>query len=77
MRREALLAAHVVAEDLVGPLLRNVLRPVMDTYIEQGELLAASIGFVLSLVVSGACCVVCLVGLDVVCARVRARSSVF
>eukprot|EP00047_Mylnosiga_fluctuans_P015112 m.43424 g.43424 ORF g.43424 m.43424 type:complete len:671 (-) comp5781_c0_seq1:1113-3125(-) len=44
LRREALLAAHIVKENLVGPLLRNVLGPVMDTYISQGELLVGSIG---------------------------------
>eukprot|EP00048_Salpingoeca_helianthica_P024971 m.36775 g.36775 ORF g.36775 m.36775 type:complete len:668 (-) comp9718_c0_seq2:26-2029(-) len=43
LRREALLAAHVVRGDLVAGVLRSVLGPVMDAYISQGELLLAGI----------------------------------
>ena len=43
LRREALLAAHVVKERLIANLLRSVLGPVMDTYIQQGDLLVESI----------------------------------
>lgn len=43
LRREALLAANVMQEKLVAPLLHNVLGSVMDSYISQGELLVAAL----------------------------------